>query len=128
MIQLTQGLTSEKIIVTLNENKTLTQPNYLFVFTQVTTGDIVAFVKSEMDDESDYPERYNQFEINTNVLFDARPPGEWRYTVYEQENATNTDPADANGILETGKLMLLASEEFTYTTYNNITTYKAYNG
>jgi len=127
MLQLTKGQTQEQIIVTLNELVTLTTPYFLFVFTQVTTRQVVTLIKSSDDDASDYPERYNQFEINTQALFGSMQAGEWIYRVYEQESDTNTDPAGLNEV-ENGKLRLYPAANFNYTQYNTPTTYKAYNG
>jgi len=127
MLQLNKGQTNETLILTLAEMQTLTDPYYLFVFTQVTTKQVVSFIKSSHDDESDYPERYNQFSINTSQLFDSMQAGEWQYAVYEQDNDANTVTAGLN-VLEYGKMLLLQSDDFSYTTYNLSTTYKAYNG
>ena len=128
MMQLTQGQTHERIIVTLNETRTLVQPYYLFIFIHVATKQPVAFIKSTDDDESEYAERYNQFEINTEAVFGASPPGQWHYVIYEQESATNLEPANATTILEYGKMLLLPATPFEYSAYNCSTTYKAYNG
>ncbi len=128
MIQLTQGQTQEKIIVTLNERRTILEPYYLFIFIHVTTKNVVAFIKSTVDEESAYTERYNQFEINTEAIFGSCPLGEWHYVIYEQESATNMEPANVTTILEYGKMLLLPAAPFEYSPYNFSTTYKAYNG
>jgi hypothetical protein len=128
MLQFKQDDTSATMILTLTELVTLATPYYLFVFTHVTTKDVVAFVKAEADDESDYPDRYNQFTINASVVFDGEQPGEWHYKVYEQESAINTDPELAGQLLEEGKLLLDRSTEFEYTQYEGTTSYKTYNG
>lgn len=116
------------MILTLTEFVTLTTPYYLFVFTHVTTKDQVKFIKAEIDDESEYPERYNKFTINAATVFANQQPGEWHYKVYEQESAVNLDPDLAGALLEDGKLLLDRATEFEYTEYNSATTYKAYNG
>lgn len=126
MLELTKGQESEALIVTLNELKTLADPYYLFVFTHGTTNRQVSFIAGE--DLSPYLERYNKFEINTAAVFLGEPIGEWHYEVYEQEDDLNTDPANATGLVETGKLYLLNIEEFEYVQYNSSTTFKTYDG
>jgi len=127
MLQLTQGQTNETIIVTLTELATITDAYYLFVFTHVTTKQVLTKIFSSQDDESDYPARFNQFAINTAEVFAGASRGEWQYIVYEQDNSSNTSVAGLN-VLEYGKLRLNASVQFNYTQYNTATTYKTYNG
>lgn len=127
MLEFKQTDTAAVMILTLTELVTLTDPNYLFIFKHVTTKDIVAFVKSGVDDESDYPARYNQFTIDP-VLFAGQPTGEWHYQVYEQADNSNLDPFLSGGLLEEGKLYVDRDPAFSFTTYNTSTTYKAYNG
>lgn len=127
MLELHTGQTSEKIIVTLTELQTLVGPYYLFVFEHITTKDIVAFVAGE--DQSLFPCRYNEFDINTSNLFADMPPGQWNYTAYEQHSPVNTDPALAlQPALEYGKMILYKEAEFAYDMYNEPVTYQAYNG
>ena len=128
MLELHYGETSEKIIVTLNELITLADPDYLFVFTHVVTRDVVSFVKSSAADESAYPERYNQFDIDTSDVFEDQQPGEWHYEIYEQSSNSNTDPDLATGLIESGKMILYPSTAFEYTKYSQSTTFKTYNG
>lgn len=124
MLQFKQDNTAAVMILTLTEFVTLPQPGYLFVFTHVETKQIVYLSRSESDDESDYPIRYNQFTIDATEVFNDRPTGEWHYKVYEFE----TDPETATNILEEGKLILDRSSEFAYTQYDTSTSFKAYNG
>jgi hypothetical protein len=128
MLQFKQDDTAAEMILTLTEFVTLAMPYYLFVFTHVETKNIVAFVKAEADDESDYPQRYNQFMINVATVFANQPTGEWHYKVYEQESSTNINPALAGSVLEYGKLILDRAAGFTYDQYKSSTSYKAYNG
>lgn len=81
MLEFKQDDTSAILIVTLTEKVTITNPYYLFVFTHVLTKAVVSFIKSEAQDESDYPERYNQFTINPAVVFLNKPIGEWHYWI-----------------------------------------------
>lgn len=120
--------TAAVMILTLTESVTITAPYYLFVFTHATTKDVIAFVKAEVDDESNYPQRYNQFTINASVVFANQQPGEWHYTVYQQTSSSNIDPSAAGAALEYGKLYLDRATEFAYKQYDQPVTYKAYNG
>lgn len=128
MLQFKQNDTAAVLILTLTEFVTINTPYFLFVFTHVTTKDQVKFVKAEGDDESDYPQRYNQFTINAATVFNNQQTGEWHYKVYEQASSSNINPALAGVILEEGKLLLDRSAEFEYTQYDQTTSYKTYNG
>lgn len=128
MLQFRHDDTATVMILTLTELVTLTAANYLFVFTQVTTKEVVAFVKGEADDESLYPDRYNQFTINAATVFAGKQPGEWHYKVYEQASAVNTDPALSGEVIEYGKLYLDRAADFAYDMYEGATSYKVYNG
>jgi hypothetical protein len=128
MLELHFGESSEKVIVTLNELITLTDPYYLFVFTHVVTKDVVSAIRSTAQDESLYPERYNQFDIDTDVVFLDMQPGEWHYKIYEQADDTNTDVDDTTSLVEYGKMILYPEMAYAPAKYNESTTYKVYNG
>lgn len=131
MLQLTSGQSNEKIIVTLNELKTLDEPFYLFRFVHVGTGQVVSFVRFPAVDESLFQGRYNKYNVDTSIVFLDRPPGEWHYTVYEQISAINTDPDSASirGVLEYGKMMLVPATELEPDLYDNgPRLYKMYQG
>jgi hypothetical protein len=128
MLELHFGESSEKVIVTLNELITLTDPYYLFVFTHVVTKDVVSAIRSTAQDESLYPERYNQFDIDTDVVFLDMQPGEWHYKIYEQADDTNTDVDNTTSLVEYGKMILYPEMAYAPTKYNESTTYKVYNG
>jgi hypothetical protein len=114
MLEFNQNDTSIQLILTLSENVTVNDPVYDFSFVHVLTKTIISFTKLSDDDESNYTERYNAFTIQTNI-FDY--PGEWHYTVIEQQ--TNT-------ILENGKLII--DRDFNVVMYDTRTTYKTYKG
>jgi hypothetical protein len=104
----------------------LNNPNYLFVFTHVTTKEVVAFVKLHSDDLSAFPDRYNKFNLNPSLLFVT--PGEWHYRVYEQASSSNIDPALSGAVIERGKLILDKAVPFAFTDYDSATNFKTYNG
>lgn len=114
MIYLTKGATSQ-IILTLKEKQTLSAPNYLFVFTHRGSNIEVKFVLLNNADTSAFKDRFNQFSIVTNTYFNNQDSGEWEYEIYEQTSPTNTNPANATGLLETGIMRLSESTSFTYT-------------
>jgi hypothetical protein len=114
MIYLTKGATSQ-IILTLKEKQTLSAPNYLFVFTHRGSNIEVKFVLLNNQDTSAFKDRFNQFSIVTNTYFGTQDSGEWEYQIYEQTSTTNTNPANATGLVETGIMRLSESTSFTYT-------------
>lgn len=127
MIVLTKGQASQEIIVTLNEKRTLANGYYLFVFTNFTTRDIVNKIFNFSEDDSEYPDRYNQFEIATATLFDSFSTGQWVYEVYEQESSSNTSVTGLNKV-EMGVMVLNPATEFTREQYNETTSFKQYAG
>jgi hypothetical protein len=127
MLNLTLGQTDEELIVTLNEKRTLDSGYYLFTFTNQTTKTVVNKIYNFSEDESDYPTRFNQFPINTNVVFDEKPTGFWHYAVYEQASSSNTDVTGLTEV-ERGIMKLNPATEFAFEEYNPATTFKVYGG
>jgi hypothetical protein len=119
MLQFRNDSTSERIIVTLTELTTILEPIYLFTFTQVTTKEVVSFTRTTEDDFSNYPNRYNEFEIDPSTIFSGKQIGEWHYVVTEQQTAV---------VLEYGKLYLDRAVDFEFTKYDIATSFKTYNG
>lgn len=127
MLLLTAGETAETIIVTLNEKRTLSTGYYLFYFESNPKGYTATKIYAFAEDDSDYPDRFNEFVINTSVVFLNKPAGEWIYKVYEQASSSNVNPAGLTEV-ERGLLVLQPATEFAYDQYNGATTYKAYAG
>jgi hypothetical protein len=127
MLLLTLGQTAENIVVTLNEKKILTEGYFLFVFTHYTTKQVVYKIYSMLADDSDYPDRFNQFVINTSVVFASCPTGMWKYNVYEQVGGSNT-VVDGLTELEEGILELKPATEFEPEIYSQSQSYKVYGG
>lgn len=121
MLHLTIAQTNN-IYVTLTEKQSLGNPNYLFRFKNRTTHEEVKFVKLFAADISPFKERYNQFSISVSTYFFQKDLGEWEYFIYEQISTTNTDPALAYSLLETGIMILDEVSSPTFTEYqsNNI--------
>lgn len=126
MLSLTIDEAAETLIVTLNEKRTLDAGYYLFYFEHITTRQTATKVYAFAEDLSAYTNRYNQFTINTSVVFLNKPVGEWTYKVYESAVST-TDPTGLTEV-EYGILKLNPATEFAYEEYNGATSYKAYAG
>jgi len=100
--------------ITLTELVTLTNPYYLFVFTNKQTSEVS---KVLLSDSSSYPTRYNRFTFTepTDLTLIA---GDYVYKVYEKSVANLTIPAETY-LLETGILRVpyspLTETEFTST-------------
>ena len=121
MIRLTKGQT-QNIILTLTEKQLLTNPNYLFVFTNRSANTEVKFVKLNNTDISQYKDRYNEFSIVTNTNFSTALNGQYDYDIYEQTSTSNLNPAGLN-LLESG-IMELIGTPFNFTEYTTTDTYK----
>jgi hypothetical protein len=120
MIHLTKGQTNT-IILTLTEKQLLSNPNYLFVFTNRSTNNIIKFVVLNASDLSLYKDRYNEFSIVTNTNFSSALEGQYTYEVYEQASSSNTNITGLNK-LETG-IMWLSGSTVTYNQYTTTDTY-----
>jgi hypothetical protein len=96
MVIINRAATSS-LDLTLTENVTITNPYYLFVFTNKTTNKVSMCFLS---DSSLYPERYNRFNLTepTNVTLIS---GDYIYQVYEKSVVTLVIPSD-DYLLETG--------------------------
>ena len=121
MIHLTKGQTNS-IVLTLTEKQLLTNPNYLFVFTNRSSNLQVKFVQLNAADISLYKDRYNEFSIVTNTYFGSSLNGQYVYNIYEQVSTSNTDPTGLN-LLETG-ILELDGIGISYTQYSTTDTYK----
>jgi hypothetical protein len=121
MIRLTKGAT-QNIILTLTEKQLLTNPNYLFVFTNRSANTEVKFVSLNNTDISQYKDRYNEFSIVTNTNFATALNGQYDYDIYEQTSTSNLNPAGLN-LLESG-IMELVGTPFNFTEYTTTDTYK----
>lgn len=113
----------QSVYLTLTEKQTLSAPNYLFVFTQRTTNDVIAFVKLNNTDISAHKSRYNEFSITTNSHFSME--GEYHYAIYEQTSTTNVDPDNATSLLEVGiaRVLPASANEFEYIGYESENNY-----
>lgn len=127
MLLLNLGQTAEELVVTLNEKRTLDAGYYLFVFTNVTTSDVVNKIYNFSEDESDYPTRFNLFPIDTDTVFTGKPVGHWVYKVYEQASSSNTVVTGLTEV-ERGIMQLKPATEFAFEEYSGTTSFKQYGG
>lgn len=128
MLEFKQDDTAATLILTLTELVSIDPVNYLFVFTHVLTKDTVAFVELGADEESLFTSRYNQFTIDPSVLFAGKDPGEWHYKVYQQTSDVNIDPEQSGALIEEGKMILDRAVDYAPNMYDEVTSFKAYNG
>jgi hypothetical protein len=112
---------TQSVYLTLKEKQTLATPNYLFVFTQRTTNDVIAFVKLNNTDISAHKERYNEFSIVVNSYFNTSLNGQYTYSIYEQASTSNLNPTGLN-LLETG-IMELSGTTISFTEYETTSTF-----
>lgn len=126
MLLFTFGQT-EEMIVTLNEKRTLPSGYYLFVFKNTTTKALVTKIFNFSEDESSYPDRYNQFPIIVSTLFSGQNTGHWTYYVYEQASSSNTDPTGLTEV-ENGILQLKPATAFSFTENAGATSFTQYAG
>jgi len=88
MLNLNLNSGDDKIVVTLTEKNTATNPNYHFEFKSVASNSVITIDFTPADDLSNFPKRFNKFSINTSELFNGQEPGQWQYLV--TETTTNT--------------------------------------
>jgi hypothetical protein len=126
MIVYTIGTQSDTI-VTLNESTTISNPYYLFVFTNVSTKVQYKIIVNSASDTSEYPERANIYTFNTITLFATAQAGQYSYEVYEQSSSTNLNPTGLN-LVECGKMLLNPAANLIQQGYEPETIYKGYAG
>jgi hypothetical protein len=126
MIVYTIGTQSDTI-VTLNESTTISNPYYLFVFTNVSTKVEYKIIVNSASDTSSYPERANIYTFNTITLFATAQAGQYSYEVYEQSSSSNTNPSGLN-LVECGKMLLNPAANLIQQGYEPQTIYKGYAG
>ena len=92
------------LYVTATEKVTLSPPYYfLLSLNNREERDITYNIL--VTDLSSFPTRYNQFNITTAQSANWEK-GEYKYTIYAQSSAVNTDPTLANEAVESGVLKI----------------------
>lgn len=123
---------TNNVVVTLTENSTLTNPYYLFQFTNQTSNVDYYFIATDV---SLYKERYNEFSVTErdtpNTLageVELGDTGFYNYTIYQTNlvslaGLTNASQAVSSATLEVekGKVWVVPSSDANYI-YNGIDT------
>jgi hypothetical protein len=125
MIKFTKGQT-DTIYLTLKENQTILDANFLCVFQSRITNEKVKFVLVNSADQSEFQDRYNEFDVVVNTYFATKDEGWFTYTIYEQASPSNLIESNAGAIVETGLMFLSDGQDVTTTKYDNPTTFKVY--
>lgn len=113
MLHITKQDTKD-FYLTLTEKTTISNPTYLFSLKSRQTDTFKNFILADI---STHKERYNQFEFTEgdtdSTTLDV---GEHLYTIYAQISTTNTNPNNADEVVETGifKVLPLINEELFY--------------
>lgn len=123
MIVLTKG-EYKNIYFTASESALLTNPYFLFIFTNRVTQEVVKFVTANESGIS----RYDTFSLDVDLYFANSETGMWTYQIYEQLSSSNTNPTGLN-MVEDGYMYLNSAITFEPTTYNEQSnTFITYNG
>lgn len=91
------------VVLTLSEKTTITNPVYLFEFTNVSTNDVKTFIAQDV---SINKLRYNEFTITENVTENllngtvSLLDNDYLCNVYEQSSTTNLVVANAHALVE----------------------------
>ena len=107
--------TSSTLIFTGTEQCVLTNPYFLFIFTNGVTEDVVSVVGTNI---STHKTRYDEVVVDGS-LFDYE--GYWTYKIYEQLSSTNTNPAGLNKVEE--GFMIVSGTPFEYTEHSQSNTF-----
>lgn len=103
-----------RVVLTLTETSTLSNPNYLFVFDNEfnNPSNPIYFTTPDL---STYPNRYNLFNIDENISGSTSGgtavslnlvPGQYKYDVYESTASTLSISATTGTIIETGRMVV----------------------
>jgi hypothetical protein len=107
-----------KIVVTLTENSTLCDPEYLFYFVHIFSKDTVAFIRPNI---SIHKDRYDEFEfVEGRGIGEIAFPytGEYNYYIYEQPfGSGNLDPLLTTNLVENGISMFIEVSKDTTNEY-----------
>jgi hypothetical protein len=123
MIHLTKGQT-QTIFFNASQNCLLTNPFFLFVFTNRITQEVIKFVATNTSTTL----RYNKFALVTNSRFQTSEEGLWTYNVYEQASNSNTNITGLKNV-ENGYAYLHPATAFAPSEYNEQSnTFVTYNG
>jgi len=122
MINLRKGNT-EVIYFTGTENATLTNPYFLFIFTNRATKEVVKVMVTNTSTSS----RYDKGSVVVNTYFSNQDNGLWDYEV--REKASASDMTVSGTVVEQGFMLLKPATDFAPSVYDDQSnTFKTYNG
>ena len=123
MIVLTKGET-QNVYFTGTENCLLTNPYFLFIFTNRVTGESISFIATNESTSA----RYDYFNLIVNDQFEDTETGFWTYDIYEQSTPSGTSTIGKNKV-ETGLMYLHPADTYEPIQYDEQdNTFKTYNG
>jgi hypothetical protein len=123
MIVITKG-EFKNIYFTGTESALLSNPYFLFIFTNRVTQEVVKFVVTNESNTL----RYDAFYLDVDSIFLNSETGMWTYQIYEQLSSSNTNSTGLN-MVEDGYMYLNSAIVFEPTTYNEQSnTFITYNG
>lgn len=108
--------TANNVVLTLTEKQTIATPDWLFEFTNETTGEVKLFTAPDI---SPATLRYNQFTITETTTEDLYagnveldPTGYWLYNIYEMNptSPVDLDPVNAVTLVEQGKVLVKGAD------------------
>ena len=119
MILLDKAVTNN-VSLTLTELTTISNPTYLFVFTNDTSNGEFICIAADL---SSYKYRANKFLMTFSAtpnallgqLSTSMMSGFYHYKVYAQTSPTNLDPTLANEVVELGKMKIADVTATSYT-------------
>ena len=111
MINLRKGNT-ETIYFTGTEKATLTNPYFLFIFTNRATKAEVKVMTTNTSTTA----RYDKASVVVNTSFSSSDPGLWSYDI--REKASNVDMTVSGTVVEQGYMYLRPATDFAPTEYS----------
>jgi hypothetical protein len=129
-MKLIKGEINNNIALSLAEKTTITDAYYLFCFQSDQTKLKYYLIPTDLS-TTEQRKRFNKFTItegidnplNGSIILGLA--GRYHYTIYEQDNDTNLDPAGLN-IVERGIMNLKGDLPTRYVAYDNNVTYTVY--
>ena len=104
---------NNKMVVSVSSHKTISNPNYLFSFQHILSGEKVRFFPKNISTSTN---RYDEFEFNEgteplnytgDIPYEIFPyPGQYYYGIYETFTTASTNPSYAFSKLEEGRAII----------------------
>jgi hypothetical protein len=129
---LLKKLENNIVALTLEENTTISNANYLFEFQNNTTKQKYFQIFTDVSTAGAARERANRFNIN--VVASGAGANEivlgnvglYNYTIYQQVSSVNLDPDLSGGVVERGQMRLIDNEDSIWVEHEIEITYIAH--